>query len=337
MVDGTVFTGPWGRPQNDGPALRVLAFAAYIKQYGLNDLARTWYTSNFPANSIIKSDLEFVASQWSYQCFDLWEEVRATHLYTRLVQQSALQAGAEIATAFNDPGAASYYRKVAGQIQADMNRFWDAPNNFLRYAIEISGDRGKYSNLDTAVILGCLHSRDYPDPNLPCYSDRIMVTAGKILASFQNLYKINGGAQYALLGRYQEDIYDGIGTSQGNPWILTTHGFAEYLYTIAAKLNKELANGWTVTPGAYDLFSRVIPGVVSGPGPLTAQVQQYVIGNLTVAGDGFMSQVYKYANNGSFPEEIDRNTGQLHGARELTWSHGSFLTALQMRASITGY
>jgi glucoamylase len=34
-VDGKVFRGPWGRPQNDGPALRVLARHSYGELYDI--------------------------------------------------------------------------------------------------------------------------------------------------------------------------------------------------------------------------------------------------------------------------------------------------------------
>lgn len=32
-VDGTPFTGSWGRPQRDGPALRALTLMHYLREY----------------------------------------------------------------------------------------------------------------------------------------------------------------------------------------------------------------------------------------------------------------------------------------------------------------
>ena len=333
MVDGSVFTGPWGRPQNDGPALRVLAFAAYIKQYGLDSVSSGWYRAEYPSNSLIKADLEFIVNQWYNQCFDLWEEVRATHFYTRITQQAALQAGVEIAILFNDPKAAQYYAQIASTIEKEMSKFWDESNNFLHYAIDIAPDQvhGKYSNLDTSVILGCLHAHDFRDPHYDCTSDFTMSTVLKIVDSFSSLYPISSGSKYPLLGRYPEDVYDGVGMSIGNPWILTTHAFAEYLYTIAAEIKSQ--KQYNVTEAGLDFFNKIVPGVLNKAGPLYED-KNYLIGNLTLVGDGYMFHVYKYAKNGAFSEQINRNTGQLQGARQLTWSHSSFLTALQVRSSL---
>jgi len=63
--DGSLFTGPWGRPQNDGPALRATAIMRYARAIGLSDsYTATLYKSDLSANSIIKSDLEYVAHHW---------------------------------------------------------------------------------------------------------------------------------------------------------------------------------------------------------------------------------------------------------------------------------
>jgi glucoamylase len=63
--DGSLFTGPWGRPQNDGPALRATAVMRYARAIGLSDsYTATLYKSDLSANSIIKSDLEYVAHHW---------------------------------------------------------------------------------------------------------------------------------------------------------------------------------------------------------------------------------------------------------------------------------
>lgn len=57
-VDGSGFSGPWGRPQNDGPALRALSmirFARILIAKGEVDyVQKNIYTSILPANSPLK-------------------------------------------------------------------------------------------------------------------------------------------------------------------------------------------------------------------------------------------------------------------------------------------
>lgn len=68
-VNGSVFKGSWGRPQNDGPALRLLAFYSFCERFGYH---QDWYTPELPAKSLLKADLEYVAHNWRFGNFDLW-------------------------------------------------------------------------------------------------------------------------------------------------------------------------------------------------------------------------------------------------------------------------
>ena len=86
-LNGTAFDGPWGRPQNDGPALRG---SNMIKLY---DLLLTNYNS-ICTNiilPIIKKDLKYTLENYDKICFDLWEEQEGWHFYTRMVQLKFLK------------------------------------------------------------------------------------------------------------------------------------------------------------------------------------------------------------------------------------------------------
>jgi glucoamylase len=89
-IDGSGFTGPWGRPQNDGPALRALAmvkFARMLLAEGNHDyVLKKLYHGVLPADSVIKKDLEYTAHHWREHSFDLWEEEKSMHFYTLLSQ-----------------------------------------------------------------------------------------------------------------------------------------------------------------------------------------------------------------------------------------------------------
>jgi glucoamylase len=78
-IDGSAFTGAWGRPQRDGPALRAIALIAYA-----NWLVANGYTStvNGVLWPIIRNDLSYVAEYWNQTGFDLWEEVDGSSFFT---------------------------------------------------------------------------------------------------------------------------------------------------------------------------------------------------------------------------------------------------------------
>jgi len=50
----------------------------------LSYMAKELYNPDDPT-TVIKADLDYVATHWDAPTFDLWEEVNGTHFYTRLV------------------------------------------------------------------------------------------------------------------------------------------------------------------------------------------------------------------------------------------------------------
>jgi len=59
--DGTQFTGDWGRPQRDGPALRATALITYARWLVANGYTSTAQSLVWP---VIRNDLSYVAQNW---------------------------------------------------------------------------------------------------------------------------------------------------------------------------------------------------------------------------------------------------------------------------------
>ncbi|MFN8847076.1 MAG: glycoside hydrolase family 15 protein, partial [Bdellovibrionales bacterium] len=68
LLNALPYTGEWGRPQNDGPALRSLVMTEWafqlIQDGRIEFVKNEMYRPELPANAIIKSDLEFTARTW---------------------------------------------------------------------------------------------------------------------------------------------------------------------------------------------------------------------------------------------------------------------------------
>ena len=60
-ADETAFTGSWGRPQRDGPALRATALITYSKWLIANGYSSTASSLVWP---IIQNDLSYVTQYW---------------------------------------------------------------------------------------------------------------------------------------------------------------------------------------------------------------------------------------------------------------------------------
>jgi glucoamylase len=254
-TDGSAFTGPWGRPQDDGPALKVLTFIRLANRMldggdpNQVELVKTrLYDGVLPTNSLIKRDLEYVSHNWQLTSFDLWEEVRGHHFYTRMVQRKALTEGARLAIRLNDGGAAGWYALQATELEDQIKKHWDQGNGYLVATLDRDGGIDwKSSGLDTAIILGVLHSHTPADNFFSATNDMVLATAGTLASTFDQLYPINnvkkdsqGGDLGVAIGRYPEDRYSGTTTSSvGNPWVLCTLALGE-LYDRAAN---EWVNG----------------------------------------------------------------------------------------------
>ena len=240
-VDGSAFNDPWGRPQDDGPALRAIAlihFANLLLTQGqiVDFVKRKLYDGQFPTSSIIKADLEYVSHNWQNTSFDVWEEVKGHHFYTRMVQRKALLQGANLADRLGDRSAAEWYRTQAYLLQNQIKNHWNPQKEILVATLDRDGGLDyKTSGLDVTSILAILHGKT-EDGFLPATDGRVLATAFSLQESFRKIYPINQRENVpgVAIGRYPEDRYDGTPPlNGGHPWVLTTLAFAELYFRVA--------------------------------------------------------------------------------------------------------
>jgi glucoamylase len=355
-VDGSADTTHWGRPQDDGAAIRASTLMrlgnAMIDQGQIQWVSSNLYSSGLPATSVIKADLEFIAHHWMDSSYDLWEEIQGDHFYTRMVQRRAMVEGAEFAERMGDGEASGYYQIQAQQIEQSLDNFWNGTDNYIVATLnQTAGPTIKTSDLDSAVILGILHGTiqlhtrglTADEVQFGVTDDRVIVTALTLESKFASLYPINGAGDAELapaMGRYAEDRYNGfISNAQGNPWFLMTNAFAEYYYRAASlyQKNQEIA----VTPVVAS-WIKSLPGAASLDVSENETIAnsdprfETIISLLKNRGDQFFARTQTYSvSTGEMSEEIDRNTGAQTGAQNLTWSHASVLTTFWARQSLT--
>jgi glucoamylase len=346
-VDGSVNTEPWGRPQNDGPALRALLFTRLANQFlaeGRTDYVRDHlYAPVLPANSVIKADLEFVAHHWQDRCIDLWEEVWGHHFFTRASQYLALKEGALLAEKLADEGAAAYYRQQARALEAELGKHWSHEKGYYISALEFSGsaDHQKPSQLDVSVILAALVGENETGI-LSLSDDRLLQTAMAVEDSFKKIYGLNKDLSTGTaIGRYPEDHYFG-----GNPWVLTTAAYAEFNYRLANQIAK--AKSFVVTDVQARYFAtsaaatkRTLTGLRAGvdlSSANSATLRSQILSALEVKGDRYLERIRRHANaDGSLSEQYGRDDGEMLSARDLSWSYASFLRAVTAREKALGW
>ncbi|KAL5115656.1 Glucoamylase, intracellular sporulation-specific [Pleosporales sp. CAS-2024a] len=363
-VDGKPFTGSWGRPQRDGPALRALTLMHYLREYNAShpslwsshqavDFFEPYYHASMPPNSLIKADLEYVSHYWNETSFDLWEEVEGLHFFNLMVSARSLREGSHLARSFGDGGAADWYGEQANYIDRLLKKFWNANKGHLVETLW-----SKRSGLDCGLLLGSLHSLPLSgstdDVVFPPWSDEVLVSLLALARDQHERFPINSSpAQdqdkhdqvYAFegtgLGRYPEDVYDGYGNSKrgGNPWFLCTCSAAEILYRTASHFSN--ASTIAITPLALPFYTSLLatPSLDVGVGIFGPSDTLFdaIIEKLKTVGDEFLDVVKVHVDaEGSMSEQFDRVTGYMRGARDLTWSYGAFLGAVRARKIAAG-
>ncbi|KAF3937920.1 Glucoamylase [Dactylella cylindrospora] len=351
LNNNTGYTGPWGRPQHDGPgsrAITLIHFAeTYLKKGGSKDtvLKKLWDSYTYPSTAPILRDLDYVTQYWQSESFDLWEEVSSHHFYNRMVHRKALLMGAAFAKKLGSSytSQAILYEAVAKEIEASLAPFWNQQRGLLLYEY---GPvlRGKASYKDISVVLGVLHG--YNGDDVYGYTnDHILATAYHIATSFLEVYPIanvtrdaRGNPLGIPIGRYPEDVYDGVGTSRGNPWYLTTAAMAELFYNAAYTFSA--LDAITVTPTTQKFWKYFAPDADPTLGrkySSRSHTFKEMVRGLQGWGDMWIRTVkYWSPADGRFPEEFDRETGKGVGAKDLTWSYASVITAGAARARAVG-
>lgn len=338
-IDGTAFTGPWGRPQNDGPALRAMSMiklSHYLLNQGREDFVRqSLYDGKLHGQSIVKKDLEYVAHNWQNRCFDLWEEVNGHHFFTRLIQRRALIEGAELALRLGDKGAADYYLMQSEFLASAVLEHWDAKKGYFSATLNPSDSRGK-GGLDSSIFIAIVNAYKTGDLFLPLFDEKILSNAQMIKETFGRIYGINSNKDQLapLIGRYPEDTYNGYDiNSLGNPWFINTLDFASFHYKLARTLKK--VDSITVTSLNQKFLQGIMvrhffPRFVEVGENLSLQNEglKLIIAGSIAEGDNYLKRIQEYVGpNGEMSEQINRETGKMQGAVHLTWSYAAFINA----------
>ncbi|KAG6889108.1 hypothetical protein C0995_003677 [Termitomyces sp. Mi166 len=318
-IDMTAFTGSWGRPQRDGPALRATALITWA-----NYLISTGNTSYVTLSlwPVIQLDLDYVASNWNETTFDLWEEVSSSSFFTTAVQHRALRQGATFATTLGQTSSAATY-----STQAD-NSYWN-PSGYMT-----GNTGGGRSGKDANTVLTSIHTFDAAagcDATTfqPC-SDRALSSLLIYIRSF-DIYTINNGLpanQGWATGRYAEDVYYG-----GNPWYLTTLAVAEQLYDALIVWNTQRT--LNVTALSLPFFTNLVPGTTAGTYTSNSSTFAALTSAVKMYADSFVGVVERYTPaDGALAEQFTRTEGTPTSARDLTWSYAALLTANNARNGV---
>jgi glucoamylase len=312
--DGTLDFTRWARPQNDGPALRVLALTRWWDADA--DLDKSLRAAML---ELATGDLDFVRSRASERCFDIWEEESGYHYYTQLVQAAALVRGAEWLAKMEDAAGAHACLSVADELAPGLDAFWSAAHGYYGSRTGVVGGIREKA-LDVSVILGVLHAGRMKGAH-SVLDPKVQATLTALEELFDTEYPVNRARPTDRgpgMGRYANDAYYG-----GNPWYLATLAAAEFYFRLAIALRSDAEMTATSENARFRRGLIAADGVRESRAFAAAAIER---------GDSFMRTVQAFTPaSGDLSEQFDRTTGAQTSAKHLAWSYAAFLTAAASR------
>ena len=188
-VNLTAFTGSWGRPQRDGPALRATALILYANWLVGNGARGQAADKVWP---VIAKDLDYTTRFWNRTGYDLWEEINGSSFFTLSASHRALVEGTALAKTLgktcNDCAAS------APKVLCFMQSFW--VGGYIDSNINVNDGR---TGKDVNSIISSIHTFD-PEADCtdatfqPC-SARALANHKAVTDSFRTIYAVNKGIQ----------------------------------------------------------------------------------------------------------------------------------------------
>jgi glucoamylase len=323
-ADGSLDVLKWGRPQNDGPALRALTVMRF---FTLDDFRAH---AGEAALTLLRYDLDYTLSHWRLPCCDLWEEAIGFHYHTRLVQQAALASGATFFDRIGDAHRAKACAAGAEALLAALDEHFEAEDGVYRPRLAAMGiDPPPPRRLDIAVVLACVHAGRRAGPH-SVVDPKMLATFLALERLFEQDYPINRARPddcAPALGRYAGDSY-----FSGGAYYFSTLGAAQFCFLLAqaAAEGAQLAVTQESQAPLAALLQR--PAGSLPQGAPTASLREALGAAALRRGDMYLATIRRFTPaSREYSEQFSQQDGAPTSADNLTWSYAGFITALAAR------
>ena len=285
-IDCSPFNGEWGRPQNDGPALRGIMMIKIINLFKYNyDIM-----IDKLIRPIVIKDIEYLVNNYDKVSFDLWEEKKGWHFYTRMVQLKFLKDSLKLNKYLKlDGGTFAKVEKVVNQLFVSLEDHICENENgkFIISSFDENGKTTKYE--DAANLLAYCHV-DYDEEileKLPL--DYTLHTIDNLLEYFSKKYNNDDNV---CIGRYIDDKY-----YNGHAWIICTISLAQVYLEIYKKRNKKIKR-------------QSMDRAISNPN-----------NDLFIKANDILEKILTIDCDFLLPEQFNPNDCEQFSAKKLTWNY----------------
>jgi GH15 family glucan-1,4-alpha-glucosidase len=218
---------PWvrnGAPalpiQEDETALPIFALGEHYRHSRDVEFLESMYNPLVRKGAQFMLDHRDAHTKLPLPSYDLWEEKWGTHTFTCATVFGALSTAAELASVLGKREDEARYREAAEEVRhAIIEHLWDEQRGYFIKHIDKGETLVRDTTLDISSTYG-IFQFGVLAPEDP-----------KLVRAFENSIRaLSHGNHIGGLARYENDgYYRSDPESTGNPWIITTLWYAEYL------------------------------------------------------------------------------------------------------------
>lgn len=178
-------------------------------------------------NPLVEKAADFLVSYRDSQThlpepsYDLWERKRGSSTFTSCTVYGALMAAAELSKVLGKDSHESKYRRAAEEVKAAIvTHLWDEKSGLFHNMISREGDQ---SIIDPTIDMSSVYG---------VFAFGVMAPEDpKLKKAFDaSVRALSHGIEAGGLARFDNDDYYRIDARvPGNPWVITTLWYAEYL------------------------------------------------------------------------------------------------------------
>jgi len=280
-INCTAFNGSWGRPQNDGPALRgiILFQIMELFAYKYETIVKQLILP------IIIKDLNYLLSNYRKVSFDIWEEKKGWHFYTRMVQAKFLKEALRFKKLFGDEMDTELVTNAYQGLLSDLNDHINGET-----IISSFDEKGKIIKYEDAANLLAFCHINYDEEILKTVPlEYVNHTCDGLIQAFRKKYKDD---EMNLIGRYIDDKY-----YDGHIWILCSLALGQIYIELYQRRN--------VTK-----YSSPMHRSKSNPNNLFIEIA-----------NGILERILTLDPNLILPEQFNPITNEFLSAEKLTWNY----------------
>jgi GH15 family glucan-1,4-alpha-glucosidase len=168
--------------------------------------------------------------------YDLWEQKFLTSTYTVCVTIAALETASDLATICDHPDAASRWKHAAQAVRGHLDTLYH-PDGYFRkgFLLQENGDLAHDDTLDISNLYG-----PYMYAQLPLDDGRMQSTFEQMRERLYETSPVGGVIRYP-----GDDYFLEKTQYKGNPWIVCTLWFAQYLNALGQKEEAKKLLQWS--------------------------------------------------------------------------------------------